>query len=216
MAIFRSTFAGVLISAAAIAFSGSARAEFMIDLTPINQNMNLADSAQNIDANTVFVGSVGAQLIDIFADVTVSTASGLASINAIKVGGNVANPITSLTFTPENGTAFNLFSLRGALNGNQNENIFVTVTDQTDQLFTFLITSNGDFPAVGIEAVPGSGETIKKIVVTGQGFDDIKQIGFGFASPVPEASTWAMMLLGFMGVGFMAYRRRGRPSFRFA
>ena len=25
---------------------------------------------------------------------------------------------------------------------------------------------------------------------------------------VPEATTWAMMLLGFAGIGFMAYRRR--------
>jgi hypothetical protein len=28
------------------------------------------------------------------------------------------------------------------------------------------------------------------------------------AEPVPEPSTWAMMILGFAGVGFMAYRRR--------
>jgi PEP-CTERM motif len=27
-------------------------------------------------------------------------------------------------------------------------------------------------------------------------------------SAVPEPSTWAMMILGFFGVGFMAYRRR--------
>ena len=27
-------------------------------------------------------------------------------------------------------------------------------------------------------------------------------------SAVPEASTWAMMILGFVGVGFMAYRRK--------
>jgi len=27
------------------------------------------------------------------------------------------------------------------------------------------------------------------------------------ASAVPEPSTWAMMILGFAGVGFMAYRR---------
>jgi len=33
---------------------------------------------------------------------------------------------------------------------------------------------------------------------------------------VPEASTWAMIILGFMGVGFMAYRRKGRSTFRFA
>jgi hypothetical protein len=25
---------------------------------------------------------------------------------------------------------------------------------------------------------------------------------------VPEPSTWAMMILGFAGIGFMAYRRR--------
>jgi hypothetical protein len=36
------------------------------------------------------------------------------------------------------------------------------------------------------------------------------------ASAVPEPSTWAMMILGFMGVGFMAYRRRGQPSLRLA
>jgi hypothetical protein len=33
-------------------------------------------------------------------------------------------------------------------------------------------------------------------------------------SSVPEASTWAMMILGFMGVGFMAYRRKGQGRFR--
>jgi hypothetical protein len=30
---------------------------------------------------------------------------------------------------------------------------------------------------------------------------------------VPELSTWAMMLLGFMGVGFVAYRRKQGPAF---
>nr|WP_167552255.1 PEPxxWA-CTERM sorting domain-containing protein [Bradyrhizobium sp.] len=34
----------------------------------------------------------------------------------------------------------------------------------------------------------------------------------GFASAVPEPSTWAMMILGFAGVGFMAYRRRNQAS----
>jgi hypothetical protein len=32
---------------------------------------------------------------------------------------------------------------------------------------------------------------------------------------VPEPATWAMMLLGFAGIGFMAYRRRGE-KFRIA
>jgi hypothetical protein len=29
---------------------------------------------------------------------------------------------------------------------------------------------------------------------------------------VPEPSTWAMMLLGFVGIGFMAFRRKSRPA----
>lgn len=31
---------------------------------------------------------------------------------------------------------------------------------------------------------------------------------------VPESSTWAMMILGFAGVGFMAYRRNSQASLR--
>jgi hypothetical protein len=48
-------------------------------------------------------------------------------------------------------------------------------------------------------------------------------VGVGFAidnftygatvtSSVPEPSTWAMMILGFAGVGFMAYRRKSKPA----
>jgi len=34
----------------------------------------------------------------------------------------------------------------------------------------------------------------------------------GIASGVPEPSTWAMMILGFVGLGFMAYRRKSQPT----
>jgi PEP-CTERM motif len=33
----------------------------------------------------------------------------------------------------------------------------------------------------------------------------------GVAGAVPEPSTWAMMILGFAGIGFMAYRRKSKP-----
>jgi hypothetical protein len=33
---------------------------------------------------------------------------------------------------------------------------------------------------------------------------------------VPEPSTWAMMILGFCGIGFLAYRRKSKPAFRLA
>ena len=49
-------------------------------------------------------------------------------------------------------------------------------------------------------------------------FSDAGANSFEFApavAAVPEPSTWAMMILGFAGVGFMAYRRKSTPAFRF-
>jgi len=37
-------------------------------------------------------------------------------------------------------------------------------------------------------------------------------VGNSPVSAVPEPSTWAMMILGFAGVGFMAYRRKSKPA----
>jgi hypothetical protein len=42
------------------------------------------------------------------------------------------------------------------------------------------------------------------LTLTGAGFTEV--------AAVPEPSTWAMMILGFVGVGFMAYRRKAKPS----
>ena len=41
-------------------------------------------------------------------------------------------------------------------------------------------------------------------------------IGQVSISAVPEPATWAMMILGFLGIGFMAYRRKSPPAFRLA
>jgi hypothetical protein len=38
------------------------------------------------------------------------------------------------------------------------------------------------------------------------------QFSPSLTSGVPEPSTWAMMLLGFAGIGFMSYRRKSKPA----
>lgn len=45
-----------------------------------------------------------------------------------------------------------------------------------------------------------------------------KEVGSvtGVITAVPEPATWAMMILGFIGVGFVAYRRRSGTSLRLA
>ena len=37
-------------------------------------------------------------------------------------------------------------------------------------------------------------------------------VGTSSVAAVPEPATWAMMLLGFAGLGFMAHRRKSKPS----
>jgi hypothetical protein len=57
-----------------------------------------------------------------------------------------------------------------------------------------------------------------EIAGTVAGPTDTSHYGGSFSiSAVPEPSTWAMMILGFIGVGFMAYRRKDKQAgFRFA
>jgi hypothetical protein len=40
------------------------------------------------------------------------------------------------------------------------------------------------------------------------------KLGRLMTAAVPEPSTWAMMILGFAGVGFMTYRRRKQSNAR--
>jgi hypothetical protein len=58
--------------------------------------------------------------------------------------------------------------------------------------------------------VTGSSADFESFRVLVEGFTDAN-----FTNPVsavPEPSTWAMMILGFAGVGFMTYRRRAGNS----
>jgi hypothetical protein len=60
----------------------------------------------------------------------------------------------------------------------------------------------------------GSGAAIEVITGVG-GFQsgEETQGGITLAAAVPEPSTWAMLILGFAGIGFVAYRRKSKPAF---
>lgn len=47
----------------------------------------------------------------------------------------------------------------------------------------------------------------------GNNWNDSGPVQRTVLSAVPELSTWAMMILGFAGIGFMAYRRRAHSAF---
>jgi len=77
----------------------------------------------------------------------------------------------------------------------------------------------GDFHAIGFDETPGTlGVLVSSVVIstaTGENFDEIKQMGFsvpGGTPTIPEPSTWAMLLLGFAGLGYVGFRRSKKDS----
>jgi hypothetical protein len=96
--------------------------------------------------------------------------------------------------------------------GNATETFSLTVLDnQGDppQIFSFSNQANQDFGPFGIHSLDG--EAIKSITLfDATGFKEEKQFAFDVATAVPEPSTWAMMILGFLGIGFIACRRKNQ------
>ena len=63
----------------------------------------------------------------------------------------------------------------------------------------------------------GNGSLIETYPQTGTERFDVNiggNLGYELlgVSAVPEPSTWAMLLIGFAGIGFMAYRRKSKPA----
>jgi PEP-CTERM motif len=80
------------------------------------------------------------------------------------------------------------------VNGTTVAQLFGTDVNNFNQLHPFTFS-----PVVGLNTLD--------VVVTDTGEPTAFRID-GFAGAVPEPSTWAMMILGFVGLGFMAYRRK--------
>jgi hypothetical protein len=91
---------------------------------------------------------------------------------------------------------FNGNVLVGSITGSQASSPFVATGSHTD---------THDNLYVNIWGV--AGQTFDRVeFVTTQPAFEVDNLAFG----TPEPSTWAMLVLGFFGVGFAAYRRRGR------
>lgn len=59
----------------------------------------------------------------------------------------------------------------------------------------------------------GYAGAVDEVIVFGpQGFYGLDDFTYHAVSGVPEPATWAMMVLGFAGLGFLAYRRRNQST----
>jgi hypothetical protein len=128
-------------------------------------------------------------------------------------GGSLATSVWTvthggLTNTPEGTFDYAIVAPTAANNPGP---LTFTISDAADNLtlssLGFSVANNGD--QIYFASDLANGPTTGPGAATATG-------GVGaLASAVPEPSTWAMMMLGFAGVGFMAYRRKSNPVFRF-
>jgi hypothetical protein len=127
-------------------------------------------------------------LLDININSTPPGSGGLLPAGAVSGSLSTNNSSATLLFGPNNTTtAF------GTLPG-------VILTDGSfDYIYQVLN------PLLGLQA-PTVGNPVGQTSIQGA----------VTVTAVPEPSTWAMMILGFAGIGFLSYRRKGRGSFRLA
>ena len=170
------------------------------------------DSAvHNKDTFTGTVGGHAGTDITVTTIGNINTGAGFSTIKPVKGG-----TLTDLLFTPADDTLFSDFSFRGQLDPvDDTGKINVTWTDSTGGTGTLVFTGvpgpDEDFGRLGIVSMDG--ETLKSVEVFttgGESFDEFKQVQFsaaGIAPSVPEPATWAMLILGFVGLGYAGYRR---------
>jgi hypothetical protein len=215
MSRFTSVFTGFICSAAVLVFGAPAHADFVYDANPVDYNLNLLANQSSLSTT----GAVGANIIDI-TSTDGTTLLKFANGNAIitNASNDAGATFYSVTFTPQNADTvkFTQFSTRGSLAADGI--VTITVFDNFNQSFTFTESANQNFAQIGVIALAGTNEWIQSVTVSADlasgGFNSVRQEGFGFATAVPEPSTWAMLIIGFAGVGFLAYRRRGEPQMR--
>jgi hypothetical protein len=155
-------------------------------------------------------------------------------LNGWTRGGNLNSTLVADVvggYTPQSGGFF-LFEGPRSAPGTLSQ----TFTDVAGQqlVVSGWIAGNGSSPSdvallfdgttlVNINPVPNQPYTQYSFNVTATGHDTFTISfqndpsfdaldSFSVASAVPEPSTWAMMLFGFAGLGFMAYRRRSSSS----
>ncbi len=93
---------------------------------------------------------------------------------------------------------------------------FVFDTDlAANTLFNFDTGGVNEFEVLGIDPSLGldpnnATDFVTQLTFTGTG--NFTGTMTPITTDVPEPSTWAMMLIGFAGIGFMTYRRKSRPA----
>jgi hypothetical protein len=147
---------------------------------------------------------------------------GAVIVATISGGSILGAPVSGIAAEPP-GTTGNFL----AAGPNDNGDALLTFTQPVNSvtfiwgspdLYNTLVINGVDYFASNFGINPADGNQSQGPVVSLSGFGPITTLGFLSGSnafevsnfqvnAVPEASTWAMMVLGFLGLGFLGYRK---------
>jgi hypothetical protein len=123
------------------------------------------------------------------------------SLIRIDLGG--ANKYTSLSFTMGSTTGTEHWEVWGS---NSATSGLTEVTNGTTE-GSFSLPSTYEYYFFGLDTNDTHwGDNVLLASLTGTPTN--------LTTPVPESSTWAMLILGFFGIGFVSYRQKGKPALR--
>ncbi|MCG2632696.1 hypothetical protein L6654_39535 [Bradyrhizobium sp. WYCCWR 13023] len=209
---FHIAIAGAAISA--LAFIGSAQASIVnsgdFQVTEGQNNLPSEDKIFfDAATNTTTSGHVGSQtgttILTFTAGTTVDYKNGFASIDSTS---NASSTFyhTLLISAPTGYTFTDL--VFDVLNP---PNFSVLASNGGSSVLTNQPNGNTEYTAL---ALHGTSLTWIELL-SDTGFKQTKQFevsGLTRVGGVPETSTWAMLILGFAGVGFLAYRRKNEST----
>jgi hypothetical protein len=189
------------------------------------------DPKNGVDANGLFVHSQGSVVGLAFSatyvfDTSISPAS-LPNYSSVNFGGTALTSqspalsasitINSNTVTISNPAYFGFYGVSGNGAGGQADHATAQALSGTFNITNALyapgwstgfIPLSNDVPFTYTNLLPGDGVGSFKL----SGVEAVLVAQSVTVAAVPEPSTWAMMMLGFAGVGFMVYRRKNGCS----
>jgi hypothetical protein len=208
----KSAILGTVAALGLLTLVGQAQASVVVG------DLNVSDPAAGLPSGTLGVVTVTDIAGGVTVDVTLS-----AGIEFVNTGG----PHTPFVFDLSGGP-FTATSITPGAFSNAS-----TSSDTPFGSFTNGINMTGSNGAPGAQPGPLDftvlGATTANFISNGTAYfaADLLDVATGntgaeaaemitITSGVPEPATWAMMILGFFGVGFMAYRRKNQTALRLA
>jgi len=186
-----------------------------------NANQVYGSTAQDHQTQDVtFTGSTalqttlgtGSSLLDITGGTT-GAGAGFAFVGDSLVDNNGVADLNSIVINPDD--LFTDMKLAVDLSGPGTVSIYYLLNGSS----TFLLCSTCTFTAASqantnylVSVTGGVFDALQVVSSNGATIDQIKQITYNGVPAVPEPATWAMMLLGFGGIGWTMRRHRTRVS----